>query len=119
MHAGPMKAGAGKAVQQDSRSGGAPARYLRSSELRRPPPPARAEPEYPEGCLVQRLAVSRLADLPFLLPAPDKCTTEHALAVQVQDVVLLFHAVLGRLLVVIVPCEGHESASLIAMLCRQ
>lgn len=72
--------------------GAARARYLRSSELRRLPPPARAEPEYPQGCLLQRLSASRLADLPFLLPAPNKCTTERALAVQVHDVVLLVPA---------------------------
>jgi hypothetical protein len=70
--------------QQSTGDGGRPpARYVRSSGLRRPPPPVRATTTYPAGCLLQRLATGRLADLPFLLPTPDKCTTEHALAVQV------------------------------------
>ena len=54
--------------------------------MRRPPALPRAPPTYPQGCLLQRLSACRLADLPFLLPAPDKCTTEHTLAVQVRDV---------------------------------
>ena len=61
-----------------------PARYVRGSGMRRPPPPVRVAATYPAGCLLQHLAAGRLADLPFLLPTPDKCTTEHALAVQVR-----------------------------------
>ena len=74
--------------QQQSKGDAVPMQYVRSSGVRRPPPPpVRAATTYPAGCLLQRLAAGRLADLPFLLPTPDKCTTEQTLAVQVSSTV--------------------------------
>ena len=46
-------------------------------------PPA---PVYEPGCLMNRLAGGRLARVAFLLPPPEKCSTEHLLSVQVPQI---------------------------------
>lgn len=54
---------------------------------------------YAAGCLMNRLAGGRLARVAFLLPPPEKCSTEHLLSLQVHTYALSsYHASLFYLI---------------------